>query len=391
MKKQNLSFIGKILLVIIAAVSIIFVAASSFSNVTFSNITGGVESFFYNMKKGDGYPYECSAEGPKHVNGIGSYLAMVDDSTIVFLNKTAKEVFRYDTTYTSPDISVSNGRALVYNRGSSSFVITGQSDLLYSAEESNDKLDGAIITGSIGKKGNSVFGLWANEGTSKFVALNKKLGKDFYYVFGNDRVLAVTVSDNGKYGACAVFGVENASYYSTVYIFDFDKEEPIQKIKFSGETVIRLDFLKNKTLSVITDLKRREISVGDKTEENTVDYSAHTLVSVDFDLPSKRSVICYSKYGSTSNVICAFYKNGKESCRIEDVENVKSVSCDSNTIAVLTDNQILCYSFGGNLKSTMELTFNVDSISLESSGLYLISGSNVYRTKTGRNLVLKAE
>lgn len=391
MKKSNLSFIGKILLVIIAAVSIVFVAASSFANVTFSNVTGGVKSFFHNMKKGEGFPYECSAQGPKKVDGIGSYLAMIDDSTVVFLNKTAKEVFRFDTTYTSPDMAISNGRALVYNRGSSSFTVTGQSDLLYNADETTGKLDGAIITGNIGKNGSLVFGTWTEDGTSKFVALNKKLGTDFYYVFGNDRVLYVTVSDNGKYGACAVFGVENASYYSTVYVFDFDKEEPIQKIKLSGETVVRLDFLKNKSLSVITDLKRREISVRNKEEDNVVDYSAHSLVAVDFDLSSKKSVLCYSKYGSTSNVICGFYKNGNESCRIEDVENVKAVSCDGNTIAVLTDSQVLCYGFSGNLRSTIDLTFNVESVKLESSGLYLFSGSNIYRTKIGRDFVFEAE
>lgn len=381
MKKQNFSFIGKILLVVVAAVSIIFVAASSFSNVTFSNITGAVESFFYNMKRGDGYPYECSTEGAKGTDTIGSYLAFVDDSTVIFLNKTAKEVFRFDSTYTSPDMKISNGRALVYNRGTSSFVVTGQSDLLYAAEDTNGVLDGSIITGNIGKNGSLVFGTWTDEGTSKFVALNKKLGTEFYYVFGSDRVLYTTVSDNGKYGACAVFGVENASYYSTVYIFDFNEEEPIQKIKLPGETVIRLDFLKNKSLNVITDLKRREISVDDKTEENIVDYSAHSLVSVDFDLSSKKSVICYSKYGSTSNVVCAFYKNGKESCRIENVENVKAVSCNSNTIAVLTDSQVLCYSFSGSLKETIDLTFNVDSINLDSSSIYLFSGSNIHRTK----------
>ena len=391
MKKQNLSFIGKILLVVVAAVSIIFVAASSFSNVTFSNITGGVKSFFHNMKKGEGYPYECSAQGLKKADGIGSYLSVIDDSTVVFLNKTAKEVFRHDTTYTSPDMAISNGRALIYNRGSSSFLVTGQSDLLYNTDDTTGKLDGAIITGNIGENGSLVFGTLTKEGTSKFVALNRKLSTDFYYVFGKDRVLYVTVSDNGKYGACAVFGVENASYYSTVYIFDFDKEEPIQKIKLSGETVIRLDFLKNKSLSVITDLKRREISVNDKEEENVVDYSAHSLVSVDFDLSSKKSVLCYSKYGSTANVICGFYKNGNESCRIEDVENVKSVSCDSDTIAVLTDNQVLCYSYRGNLKSTIDLTFNVESVKLESSGLYLFSGSDIYRTRIGRDFTFETE
>ena len=38
MKKPDLSFIVKLLVVIIACVSIIFIAASSFSIVTFSNV-----------------------------------------------------------------------------------------------------------------------------------------------------------------------------------------------------------------------------------------------------------------------------------------------------------------------------------------------------------------
>lgn len=390
-KKINIGFIGKISLVVVAAISIIFIVASSFSNVTFSNVTGAVESFFLNLKKGDGYPYECSAEGASRTDIISSYLAILDDTNVIFLNRTAKEVLRYDSTYTNPEIDISNGRALVYNRGSSAFSVTGQSDILYETADTDGVLKDSIITAAIGKKGNLAFGTWTDDGTSKFVALNKKLGTEFYYVFGSDRVLSVALSDNGRYGACAVFGAENATYYTIVHIFDFNQADPIKSVKYSGETVVSLEFLRNKTLNVVTDQKRRVISVSDEAEENIVDYSSHTLVSVDFDDVSKKSVLCYSKYGSTSNVICAFYKNGKESCRIENLENVKDISCDSKQIAVLTDSEVLCYSYRGNLKTTISLTFNVDSIELDSSGLYLFSGSNVYRTKTGRDSTFEAE
>ncbi len=390
-KDINVKFIVRVLLVIVAAVSIIFTVASSFSNVTFSNITGVIESFFLNLKKGEGYPYECSAEGAERTDTISSYLALLDDTNVIFLNRTAKEVLRYDSTYTNPEIDIANGRALVYNRGSSAFSVTGQSDLLYETADTDGVLKDSIITAAIGEKGNLAFGTWSDDGTSKFTALNKKLGKEFYYVFGSDRVLAVALSDNGKYGACAVFGTKDATYYTTVHIFDFNQENPVQSVKFSGETVVSLEFLKNKTLSVITDKKRRELSVDDKGEENVVDFSSHTLVSLDFDKESKRNALCYSKYGSTSNVVCGFYKNGKESCRIEDVENIKDISCNSKLIAVLTESQVLCYNYRGNLKTTIDLTFNIDSIELDSSGIYLFSGSNVYRAKTGRDSTLESE
>lgn len=383
MKKPDLSFIVKLLVVIIACVSIIFIAASSFSNVTFSNVKGNIESVFLNSKKGEGYPYECSSLSPESTDMIGSYLAVVDDTSVVYLNKTAKEVLKFDTTYTNPAISISNGRAVVYNRGGSAFVVTGQSGLLYDNNDTADVLKEGIITANIGKSGNLAFATWNDEGTSMFTALNKKLGTEFYYVFGSDRAFYVTLSDNGNYGACAAFGVENATYYSKIYIFDFDKTEPVKVVKYPGETLIRMDFLDNKTISVVTDVSKRVITIADKEEKHTVDYSMHNLTSTDFDLSSKRSAVCYAKYGSTLNVICAFDKKGKETCRIEDVENVKEIRCTSKRIAVLTDDKILCYNYNGKLKSTMELTFNVDSLELDSSsGLYVFSGSNIYRTKT---------
>lgn len=389
--KYNFKFIGRLLLVIVAAVSIVFIAASSFSNVTFSNITGTVESFFLNLKKGEGYPYQCSADGPQKATAISSHLAVIDDSNVILLNKTAKEILKFDSTYTNPDIAVSNGRALIYNRGASSFSVIGQSDVLYDNNATAEVLKEAVITANISKNGSLGFATWTDDGVCKFSAFNKKLGAEFYYVFGSERILYVTLSDNGKYGACAVLGVENATYYSAVYVFDFSSPDPVKVVKYPGETAIRLDFLSKKKLNVITDLKRRVISLSDEEDTEEIDYSAHTLNSVDFDTSSKRSVICYSKYGSTSNVICAFYKNGKESCKIEDVENVKSVSCNKNYFAVLTDDKVLCYNYSGKLKCTVELKFNVDSVELGDSEVYLFSGSNIYRAKLNRDSVLEAD
>lgn len=390
--KRSLTFIGKIVLVIIASVSLVFIAASSFSNVTFSNVKGTIESLFLNMKNGGGYPYECSTVSPEKAGVIGSYLAVIEDSTVVYLNKTAKEVLKYDTTYTNPDIKISNGRALIYNRGASSFVVTGQSDLLYSSEETADVFKEGIITAEIGKNGNFAFATWSDDGVSKFTALNKKLVTEFYYVFGSDRVFYVTLSDSGKYGACAVFGAENASYYSKVYVFDFSKPDPVKVVKYTEETLIRLDFLDNKTLSVVTDAKRRVITIADDEEKHLIDYSMHDLKSVDFDESSKKSAVCYAKYGSTSNVIYGFDKRGKESCCIDSVENVKQIKCNSKRIVVLTDEQILCYSYNGKLKSTIDLSFNVDSIEIDSSAvIYVFSGPNVYKTRMGRNFTLESE
>ena len=389
--KSKISFIGRILIILVSILSLVFIATSSFSNVTFSNVTGTIKAFFLNMKRGPGYPYEFSAQGPEKIDGIGPYLAVMEDSQIIFLNKTAKEVLRQDTTYTNPDFTVSNGRALIYNRGTSSFMVLGQSDVIYDNMQTEKIIDEGIITAAIGEKGNLAFATWSDDGTSKFTALNKKLDTDFYYVFGKDRILYVTLSDNGKYGACAVFGVEDATYYSSVYIFDFEQTEPIKEFKYVDETVIRVDFLDNKTVNVVTDKKRRLLSVKDEEESGVIDYSTHTLLDFEVDSDSKKSVLCYSKYGSTSNVVYAFNKNGEECYNIDNLENVKDIKNNSKIIAILTDQNVFCYDYKGNLECTIELTFNIDSIEILSNKIYMFSGSNVYQMKAGKDDVLKIE
>lgn len=389
--KQKIGIAGKILLLMVMILSIVFVAISSFSDVTFSNVTDTIKSFFMNLKKGPGYPYEFSADGPEKNDTIGSYLAVLEDSTVVFLNSTAKEVFRYDTTYTNPDISINNGRALIYNRGTSSFVVAGRSDIIYDNSETSGVITESIITAAIGQKGNLGFATWSNDGVSKFTAVNKKLGVDFYYVFGNDRILHVALSDNGKYAACAVFGVKNATYYSKVHVFDFKQSEPIASFEYPDETLIRLDFVDNETLSVVTDMKRRLVSVEDKSESGVVDYSTHSLDSVDFDSDSHKSVLCFSKYGSTENEVYAFDKKGEEIFHSDDFENVKEVKCNSKFFAVLTDDCVYSYNYKGELKSKIELTVNIDSIEVISKDIYFFSGSNVYKMKFNKDAVLQTE
>ncbi len=388
--KKKLNFAARIIIVAVTVLSIVFIATSIFSDITLSNITDTVKAFFLSLKRGPGYPYELSMGSPEKTDVIGSYMAVVDDSNVVLLSKTAKEILRYDTTYTNPDMKISNRRALVYNRGTSSFLVLGQSDVIYDNSQTNGLLDGGIITASIGKKSNFAFATWSDEGVSKFTVLNKKLDVDFYYVFGKDRILYTALSDNGKYGACAVFGVENATYYSKIYIFDFKKTEPVHVLKYTGETVIQVDFINNKSINVVTDLKRRVISTDTGEETNTIDYSTHTLNAVDFDPKTKKSVLCYSKYGSTSNVIYGFDKKGRQTFCIDNVENVKDIECNSKYVAVLTSESVLCYDYKGRLKNTVSLTFNIDSIEMISKELYLFSGSNVYKVKAKGDPVLTA-
>ena len=94
--KKKLNFAARIIIVAVTVLSIVFIATSIFSDITLSNITDTVKAFFLSLKRGPGYPYELSMGSPEKTDVIGSYMAVVDDSNVVLLSKTAKEILRYE-------------------------------------------------------------------------------------------------------------------------------------------------------------------------------------------------------------------------------------------------------------------------------------------------------
>jgi hypothetical protein len=184
MKKQNLSFIGKILLVIIAAVSIIFVAASSFSNVTFSNMLDYISDGLTNIEPGAGFPLEIGSGTVKNMSMIGDTLVVVRSEEVSVLNKTAKKTASFPHSYSKPMSSVSNGRMLVCDRVTGRYMIINRTELLHESDLSTE-----TYACTIGKNGNYAFSVKA-EGASSIVSVfDSSYAKIFDFKCSDDAVL----------------------------------------------------------------------------------------------------------------------------------------------------------------------------------------------------------
>ncbi len=391
--KKNRKALLYVIISVLVALLLIFLAAQSISNVTLSKVTDRVKESLINLKPGGGYPYSFSSDGAVLTDCADSDLVVLSEGYFTVLNSNAKELFHESLTYTNPGIKISNGRILIYDRGSTSFVLTGKSDYLYDSDSTKKVLKGKIINANIGKDGTMAFATWSDEGLTEISVYNKKLVREFYYVFNKERIINVAVSDNGKFAAAAVLGAENAALYSNIYVFDTSKDKPIKTFKIDGETLIGLNFLDNKRISAVTTEAERTFYFRDKRDYSKYDsdYSAHKLSDFDFDKKSKRSTVCVSEYGSNKFILYAFYSNGKKSCEITDLENVKSVCSDKNNIVVQTNDKLLCYDYFGKLKGESELTYNVDKIEISSGKVYLFSGSKIYKCNPRRNQTLKVK
>lgn len=125
---------------------LLFIMADKFGNITFSSVGDYISSAVSGTKRGDGYPYLFDSLQVKDVKAIGSDLILINDSSTVVLDSTARKVSEIQHTYSSPLCYGNSGRVLLADIGGNAFKIMSKTKTLY--EGTTDK---KIISAAIGK------------------------------------------------------------------------------------------------------------------------------------------------------------------------------------------------------------------------------------------------
>ena len=81
---------------------LLFIMADKFGNITFSSVGDYISSAVSGTKRGDGYPYLFDSLQVKDVKAIGSDLILINDSSTVVLDSTARKVSEIQHTYSLP-------------------------------------------------------------------------------------------------------------------------------------------------------------------------------------------------------------------------------------------------------------------------------------------------
>ncbi|EKC58283.1 hypothetical protein LEA_13938, partial [human gut metagenome] len=311
---------------------LLFIMADKFGNITFSSVGDYISSAVSGTKRGDGYPYLFDSLQVKDVKAIGSDLILINDSSTVVLDSTARKVSEIQHTYSSPLCYGNSGRVLLADIGGNTFKIMSKTKTLY--EGTTDK---KIISAAIGKNGTAAIATRGTNSQSDLTVYNKNQRVIFSWKCAKENIVAIDISDNGKLAAVSVVGAENGELYSRVLIFDFSYEEAVSEFDFGSDIISGVNFLKGDTL-LITGENVFSI-VKNKTDKQDEDLSLNSLSRISV---SDNNVVAavLSKYGSSSAKILNVYnRNGEKLFTVDITSAVKSVSCDNQRVSVLTDSE----------------------------------------------------
>lgn len=357
----------KLLAIILVILLLIILAAGQFGGVTFSTIGDQIRTMVAGFGSGDGYPYRMNGVEITDAGVTNSDLMLVYDDTVKVLDSTAKELSNLNHDYDHPVLRSNSGRALIYDEGDKSFRVQSKTKVLYEKE-----LQYMILTGSMGKDGTVAIGSRANDAQSMLTVYNTKAEEVFVWKCAKENIISCDVSDNGKYFAVSVLGVNNGSVYSRVHVFNKNDNTPKATFEYADSAISSVQFLSNETLFVFGN-NICEVIKGEKVKEK-IDVSVNTPYKL-YISDNNTAILVLSKYASTTQKIIKVYnKSGSELFTQEINGLVKSVSTDGKYTGVLTDEQVQIYNNrNGKLCGSADVNTDAEKVMISGRDTYVYS------------------
>ena len=352
----------RIPIVAFAVIIAIFLSARLIGNVATSNATDALRQIKSVFSNGTGFPYSLENTDVKKIDSIGNRLLILSSDESLVLDRKAGEQFRYQLGNAESKVITSNGRALVYSNGSNKVILLSKTEQLGTLEEG-----GAVVTAALSKKGNFATAHTDKSGKSILTVYNRKPGKEFVWSCANERIAAISLSDNGKTVAVSVIGVENAEIYSRVLLFDTKESEAIYDMKLSGTLFLRVYCASKNSVVAVGDNRTVVFGKGGEAADELV-YAENSISRVESD-EKGNVVVCVSELGGSETSVTVFKKNGKRACAFAVDGEPSGVDIGSGQVAAAVGSEIVVFNLKGEEKKRIQ-TENAPSQIFTVSGDY---------------------
>lgn len=372
-KAQKVRSFAVAFLAVVVVLSLLFVAARSLGNVTFSKAVDYISQSISNIKPGEGYPVELGAGNVLDMMSFGDAVAVLKDDSVLVLNSTAKELADYSHSYSKPVFSVNSGRILVTDRTTGRYFIADSSDILHESQ-----LQSEVYCAVMGANGNYAFSCADSDSSSVLKVYNSKYESEFSFKCSKEYIIDISLSENGKYIATIAVGSDKATVYSKIFLIDIKEQKVINEFEFKGETLSRI-FYSGKN-SVVAVSNNAYYVIEKNSELNKTSFDNNTVSSFLTDKDGNFSLVL-SKYGSIDScLIVVFDSKGKEKYSIDVPSSIDSISYNGSNISFVNSANILfSYNSNGKLIGKSQLENNTQKLALNGRYCYSLCYGDLLR------------
>ncbi len=353
----------------VGILAVILVAVIFINSLVPISIWEYAGNLFASSGSGDGFPVAISPSDTNTVLSVGSDVALLGDSSLTLYKSNGKALFSRQHGYSNPALCSCTARVMVYDRGGKNLRVENRAKTLFMKETA-----GAITTACMARNGSFAVVTRGLNYISDVTVYNADGDQTFVWHSAGRQVLAVSLSDNGRYMGVATLQVENGQGVAEVLVFDTRKGLTLAEKRFDGSVPVSLDMKGNTAVAVLND---RVVSVAKSGVTAEVPFEGGSVTCFD-NHNDYGTVLVLGMYQDSRNNRLLILDEDLDTISETEIEReVLGVSAKGNRVSLLSSGQVLFYSRGGKLKGESPL---------ETDGKYLVCKGN-YAIVLGTDLL----
>ncbi len=350
-------------MLVIAVFAGIFVASKTFGSVALSNLSDAVCAFSNGMGSNASFPLDTAADS---IKAMGDGLLIINHDSLQTVNSNAAGLLSVKLKYSDAAAEMQNGRAIVFDRNATGFMVLGKTKLLSESETKQP-----MLTAAISKNGYiAVATLSSGEATSEVTVYDRSMKEYFKWECATAYISDISFSPSGKNIAVVALGVKDAEIFSKLRVFSIKKPEPLASFDFDGTTVIDVKYTAKNRIAVLGDNLHTVISDKFERTQDTV-LDSDTVACFD-SADNGKSAVVLLKYGNENGaVLSVFARDGSKSFDKKIVGKVTDVACSGSYTAVLCKDSLHIFDNLGSETSVTKLSDVAYEVALTDRAAYV--------------------
>ncbi len=365
----------KIAFGVLVVLSLLFLAAQSLGNITFSRISDSIIQSFSNLKPGPGYPVAVGKNNCLRMDTFGDNLVLLEKDRIVMLNSTAKETMSCKHTFSAPRLSVSNSRMLLTDSKTGCYFVLSSQGMLHEGDVETE-----VYCSAVGNSGDYAFSR-KSESSASIVSFfsGNEYKKLFDFKCDDEYIIGIAFSPNGKKAALIGIGCKDAVDYSRLYILSLSDQKIVKEFTYDGIRLHTLFFSDNTT--VITAFKNGYSIVKNEKErtDKLLDGSVIARIAAD---KNGNWAFAVNGYGDEAGAtVCAFDSKGNELCSKDLDAKTSGFDYNDGRLSVCTsDGSVyLIRSSDGKMVKSEQQCASPDSVAVIRQNIYVSENGSLIK------------
>lgn len=333
-QKTKLIYILGIVLIVVAIFLMIWMNKDTFS---MTESLDWIKTQTVGAGAGDGFPVQIKGTNITGMNFIGNDgdVAALSDTALTVLNSTGKEVNSVRHSFDNPFMRHSEDSYILFNSGSSGYVVQIGNELPVSGTADSD-----ISAAAVAKNGEYALGIQGREVASELDVYMKNGTKKYNYSFYDSYITAVSLNSDATKGAVCSISSDRGEMVSKITILDFNYTEPIAEYESRDNMLIDMLWGEKGRIYAVGD---SALVIGSDSNYQFQEFSYSGKYLTAYSLENNRAYVSISGHEHTGACTIHMFSDNAAPVIMEAESRVESISPYGGAVGVLAGEQVIFY------------------------------------------------